>query len=153
MKRFYILLVFITLGMMVNAQSFQVKVVKISDGDTFTAINRDNLQIKFRIYGIDAPEKKQAFGTKSREYLSSLIFGKVVTVDVQSQDSWGRYITYVYTDDKKDVSLEMLKAGMAWHFFEYDDTLEYQEAEVNSRIRKIGLWADPQRTAPWDFRK
>ena len=46
MKRFYILLVFITLGMMANAQSFQVKVVKISDGDTFTAINRDNLQIK-----------------------------------------------------------------------------------------------------------
>ena len=43
MKRFYILLVFITLGMMANAQSFQVKVVKISDGDTFTAINRDNL--------------------------------------------------------------------------------------------------------------
>lgn len=75
MKRFYILLVFITLGMMANAQSFQVKVVKISDGDTFTAINRDNLQIKFRIYGIDAPEKKQAFGTKSREFLSSLIFG------------------------------------------------------------------------------
>jgi hypothetical protein len=125
MKRFYILLVFITLGMMANAQSFQVKVVKISDGDTFTAINRDNLQIKFRIYGIDAPEKKQAFGTKSREYLSALIFGKTVTVDVQSQDAWGRYITYVYTSDKKDVSLEMLKAGMAWHFSKYDDTLEY----------------------------
>ena len=153
MKRFYILLVIITLGMMANAQSFQVKVVKISDGDTFTAINRDNLQIKFRIYGIDAPEKKQAFGTKSREYLSALIFGKTVTVDVQSQDAWGRYITYVYTSDKKDVSLEMLKAGMAWHFSKYDDTLEYEEAEVNSRIRKIGLWADPQRIAPWDFRK
>lgn len=38
-------------------------------------------------------------------------------------------------------------------FSKYDDTLEYQEAEVNSRIRKIGLWADPQRIAPWDFRK
>lgn len=47
----------------------------------------------------------------------------------------------------------MLKAGMAWHFSKYDDTLEYQEAEVNSRLRKIGLWADPQRIAPWDFRK
>jgi endonuclease YncB( thermonuclease family) len=47
----------------------------------------------------------------------------------------------------------MLKAGMAWHFSKYDDTLEYQEAEVNSRLSKIGLWADPQRIAPWDFRK
>ena len=49
--------------------------------------------------------------------------------------------------------IEMLKAGMAWHFSKYDDTLEYEEAEENSRIRKIGLWADPQRIAPWDFRK
>ena len=65
----------------------------------------------------------------------------------------GGDITYVYTSDKKDVSLEMLKAGMAWHFSKYDNTLEYQEAEVNSRLRKIGLWADPQRIAPWDFRK
>lgn len=152
MKRFYILLVFITLGMVANAQSFQVKVVKISDGDTFTAINRDNLQIKFRIYGIDAPEKKQSFGTKSREYLSALIFGKTVTVDVQSQDAWGRYITYVYTSDKKDVSLEMLKAGMAWHYTKYDQSEKYHNAEIKARNNKVGLWVDPRRIAPWDFR-
>ena len=95
------------------AQKFQVKVVKISDGDTFTAINRDNLQLKFRIWGIDAPEKKQAFGTKSKEHLSSLIFGETITVDVQKQDGWGRYIAYVYTPDDRDVSLEMINE--VWH--------------------------------------
>ena len=94
----------------VLAQKFQVKVVKISDGDTFTAINRDNLQLKFRVWGIDAPEKKQAFGTKSKEYLSSLIFGETITVDVQKQDGWGHYIAYVFTPDNKDVGTEMLKA-------------------------------------------
>lgn len=104
----------------VFAQKFQVKVVKISDGDTFTAINRDNLQLKFRIWGIDAPEKKQAFGTKAKDYLASLIFGKTITVDVQKQDGWGRYIAYVYTPDDRDVSLEMINAGMAWQFVEYD---------------------------------
>lgn len=52
MKRFYILLVFITLGMMANAQSFQVKVVKISDGDTFTAINRDNHELYSSRWGV-----------------------------------------------------------------------------------------------------
>lgn len=55
--------------MVCSAQKFNVKVVGISDGDTFTGLNRDNLQLKFRIYGIDAPEKKQAFGTKSKEYV------------------------------------------------------------------------------------
>lgn len=153
MKRFILLIALFMLGLSANAQTFQVKVIKISDGDTFSAINRDNLELKFRIYGIDAPEKKQAFGKKAKEYLSTLIFGQIITVNVQSQDSWGRYIANVYTTDKKDVSLEMLKAGMAWHYSKYDNTLEYQEAEVRARIDRRGLWIDTNRIAPWDFRK
>lgn len=135
------------------AQKFQVKVVKISDGDTFTAINRDNLQLKFRIWGIDAPEKKQAFGTKSKEHLSSLIFGKTITVDVQKQDGWGRYIAYVFTPDNKDVGTEMIKAGMAWQFIEYDQSEKYRAAELQARKSKKGLWSDSHRIAPWEFRQ
>lgn len=135
------------------AQKFQVKVVKISDGDTFTAINRDNLQLKFRIWGIDAPEKEQAFGTKSKEHLSSLIFGKTITVDVQKQDGWGRYIAYVFTPDNKDVGTEMLTAGMAWQFIEYDQSEKYRAAESQARKSKKGLWSDSHRIAPWEFRK
>lgn len=136
-----------------NAQEFPVKVVKISDGDTFTAINRDNLQIKIRIWGIDAPEKKQAFGTKAKEYLGSLIFNKWITVDVQKQDRWGRYVAYVYTPDNKDVSLEMISAGMAWQFIEYDTSEKYRNAEQQARKKRIGIWSDPHCIAPWEFRK
>ena len=93
---------FIVIPVLCSARRFSVKVVGISDGDTFTCINNDNLQLKIRIYGIDAPEKKQAFGNKSKEYLSSLIFGKAVIVNVQSQDSWGRHIAYVYTPNGND---------------------------------------------------
>lgn len=153
MQKTLLLFVLMFFSIVISAQSFQVKVVKISDGDTFTAINRDNLQLKFRIWGIDAPEKKQAFGTKSKEYLSSLIFGKTITIDVQKQDGWGRYLAYVYTPDKKDVSLEMIKAGMAWHFIEYDDSEEYKKAELQARKSKKGLWSDPHHIAPWEFRK
>ncbi len=55
-----------------------VFVTGIIDGDTFKGLTKDKKEIKFRIYGIDAPEKKQAFGTKSKEYLADLIFGKTV---------------------------------------------------------------------------
>lgn len=153
-KKFFFLLTIALLCFCGNilAQKFQVKVVKISDGDTFTAINRDNLQLKFRVWGIDAPEKKQAFGTKSKEYLSSLIFGKTITVDVQKQDGWGRYIAYVYTPDNRDVSLEMINAGMAWQFVEYDQSEKYRAAESQARKSKKGLWSDPHRIAPWEFR-
>jgi endonuclease YncB( thermonuclease family) len=100
-----------------------VKVIGISDGDTFTGLNSDNLQLKFRIHGIDAPEKKQAFGTKAREHLGSLIFGQNVTVDVNDQDRWGRYIATVATEDGKDVGKEMIQAGLAWHYKHFDNIL------------------------------
>lgn len=56
-KKILLSLFYLIIVTAVNAQSFQVKVVRISDGDTFVGVNRDNLQLKFRIWGIDAPEK------------------------------------------------------------------------------------------------
>jgi len=110
-----------------------VKVVGISDGDTFTGLNRDNLQLKFRIHGIDAPEKKQAFGSKAREHLGSLIFGQNVTVDVNDRDRWGRYIARVATEDGRDVGNEMIQAGLAWHYKHYDKSEAYAQAEQTAR--------------------
>ena len=152
MTKLLLLLLLLYLPVLCNAQRFTVKVVAISDGDTFTGLNKDNLQLKFRIYGIDAPEKKQAFGNRSKECLSSFFFGKLVTVDVQSQDAWGRHIAYVYTPDGKDVSLLMLNEGMAWHFVKYDSSETYASAEENARLKKKGLWSDNNPIAPWIFR-
>jgi endonuclease YncB( thermonuclease family) len=56
--------------------------------------------------------KKQVFGNCSEQYLSGLIFGKTVTIKVQGK-SFDRAVVWVYTEDGKDVSAEMLKAGMA----------------------------------------
>ena len=129
-----------------------MKVVSITDGDTFTAINKDNLQLKIRVYGIDAPEKKQAYGSKSKDYLSSLIFGKNITIDVQSKDRYGRYVANVYSPDGKDVSLLMIHEGMAWHSTQYDNNRIYDEAQEVAKKAKRGLWADSSPVAPWEFR-
>ena len=130
-----------------------VKVVSISDGDTFRGVTKDNEEIKFRIYGIDAPEKHQAFGNKSQQYLSSLIFGETVGIKVQSTDQFGRQVVWVYTPDKKDVAAEMLKAGMAWHFKKYDKSKEYASLEDEAKLRRLGLWIDKNPIAPWNFRR
>lgn len=145
-------MLFIFLPLLCVAQKFKIKVVAISDGDSFTGINIDNLQIKFRVYGIDAPEKKQAYGKKAQDFLSSLIFGKTIFVDVQSQDTYGRYIAYTYTPEGKDVSLLMLHEGMAWHFKKYDTNEIYSEAERRAKAAKRGLWVDSKAIAPWDLR-
>jgi len=152
MKRFFLILLLSLLPVLCSAQRFSVKVVGISDGDTFTCVNDDNLQLKIRINGIDAPEKKQAFGNKSKELLSSLIFGKRINIDVQSKDGYGRYIAYVYSPEGKDVALLMLHEGMAWHFTKYDNNKVYSDAENVARKAKRGLWSESSPIAPWDFR-
>jgi endonuclease YncB( thermonuclease family) len=43
------------------------RVVAIADGDTITILDRDKHQRKIRFNGIDAPEKKQPFGQRSRQ--------------------------------------------------------------------------------------
>ncbi len=152
MKRLFIILIIVFLPILCSAQRFSVKVVGITDGDTFTCINDDNLQLKIRINGIDAPKKKQSFCNKSQEYLSSLIFGKRINIDVQSKDNYGRYLAYVYSPDGKDVALLMLHEGMAWHFTKYDNNKVYSDAENVARKAKRGLWSDSSPIAPWDFR-
>lgn len=135
------------------AQTFRVKVVRISDGDTFTGLNRDNLQLRFRLLGIDTPEKNQAFGTKARTRLSDLIFGDTITVDVRKTDGYGRFLAYARTTDGRDVSLELLREGLAWHYTQYDSSETYRAAEAEAREHRRGLWADPAPVAPWEFRK
>lgn len=136
-----------------NFCDYCVMVTSITDGDTFRGLTKDNEEIKFRIYGIDAPESHQAFGNKSTQYFADLIFGKTVGIKVQSTDFFGRLVVWVYTPDGKDVSAEMLKAGMAWHFKKYDKSEEYATLENKARSNRVGLWVDKNPIEPWEFRR
>jgi endonuclease YncB( thermonuclease family) len=61
------LIVLFPVATLATQSSFEAKVVKIIDGDTITALDDQNTSIKIRLYGIDAPESKQAFGQKAKE--------------------------------------------------------------------------------------
>lgn len=136
-----------------NLCDYCVRVIGITDGDTFKGLTNEKKEIKFRINGIDAPEKNQAFGTRSKEYLSSLIFGKTVGIKYHSVDRYGRLIVSVYTPEGKDVSIEMLKAGMAWHYKQYYNSELFEAIEYTAKTNLTGLWIDNSPIAPWNFRK
>jgi len=136
-----------------KGEEYSIKVVGIADGDTFTGLTANNKQIKCRLYGIDAPEKKQAFSNRSKQALSDLIFGKQVKIIIQNKDRYGRAVVWVYTFDGKDISAEMLKMGMAWHFKQYSKDVEYAKLENTARQQKNGLWIDKNCVAPWEYRK
>ena len=133
------------------------KVVEIADGDTLTLLDSSKTQHKIRLQGIDAPEKGQGFGNKSKDKLSEMVGGKDVCVDWTKEDKYGRKVGNIKAGDV-DVNLEMVKSGLAWHFKKYEseqseaDRTAYDQAEKAARSDIIGLWSEPDPIAPWDFR-
>jgi len=66
-----------------NALTLKMKIIGVKDGDTVDVLYYQ-FPINIRLQHIDAPEKKQAFGTKSKEKLSELCFGKNPTPIISS---------------------------------------------------------------------
>ncbi|HEV8589283.1 MAG TPA: thermonuclease family protein [Pyrinomonadaceae bacterium] len=139
-------------------QTLTGRVVSIADGDTVTVLGADNAQSRIRLSGIDAPESHQAFGTQAKKNLSELVFGKDVTVIYQKTDQYGRLVGKIIVEGK-DVNLAQVKAGMAWHYKEYqreqtpEDRELYARAEEEARAQHRGLWQDSNPVEPSQFRR
>lgn len=141
-----------------EAATLQGKVVSVADGDTITVLDSQKTQHKIRLQGIDAPERAQAFGNKSKQSLHEMVHGKQVTVDYQKKDKYGRVVGKILLNNT-DVCLEQLKRGMAWHYKQYaneqpkEDRETYSLAEQQAKTELKGLWKDKQPIPPWEFRK
>ena len=152
MRRVF-LTILVIFPLLLSAQILKGKAVKITDGDTFTLLVDGHEQVKIRIDGIDAPDKGQAFGNRAKEYLSGMIWGEELTVRVMKTDKYGRSIGKVSTPSVVDVGLEMIKAGYAWQYREYNKEKSYEDAEILARRNRNGLWLDKNPIKPQDFRK
>jgi endonuclease YncB( thermonuclease family) len=153
------LLLLVCLPVCARAVDFvEGEVVAIADGDTLTVLDRDKRQHRVRLLGIDAPERGQDFGERSRQSLADMVFRKQVHVIVPKLDRYGRKLGKV-TLGRTDVNLEQVRAGMAWYYRQYEadvfkeDRVAYDRAEREARAAKRGLWAAPRPLPPWEFRR
>jgi len=146
-------------------------IVGVSDGDTVTARCGDGPgqyeQIKVRLNGIDAPERKQPYGEKSRQFLSDLVYMKQVKLNCPKMDRYKRYVCSVWVapasnpngNKTLDAGLAMVTQGMAWWYRQYSreqtpqERGQYKFAEIEARAKKAGLWSDPDPIPPWAWRK
>ena len=151
----------------VTYAEFTGKVVAVADGDTITVL-RGREQVKIRLAGIDAPEKKQAFGNVAKERMSELVLGKEVRVDDRKKDRYGRTVGRVWvaipeckvSDCPKtlDVGMALLTVGLAWHYKKYEmeqpegERGQYSFAENEARAKRVGLWQDGKPVPPWEWR-
>lgn len=131
---------------------FSGKVIKIVDGDTYDVLSADYKTIRIRMNGIDAPEKKQAYGQRSKDHLGLLCFGKTVRVVPVKYDRNKRLIADSFTESGLNLSREMVRSGYAWHFTKYSSDKNLRADEEHARSNRLGLWTDNQPIAPWTFR-
>jgi len=150
-----------------HADTLTSHVVGVADGDTITVLDADRQQHKIRLGGIDAPEKAQPFGQRSKENLSRLVFNKEVRVDWTKRDRYQRIVGKVWVQPADcptcpmtlDAGQAQLAAGMAWWYRKYakeqsaEDRGRYESEEQEARARRVGLWRDTDPVPPWEWRR
>ncbi len=106
------------------------KVVGVTDGDPVKVLDEKKELHKIRLLAIDAPESKQAYGSKAKQALFAKIFGKTVRVEWKTHDKHRRTLGMIFLDGR-NINLEMVAEGWAWHYKHFDSSAEFAEAERN----------------------
>lgn len=157
MKKLFPLLILVFAAFSMAQTAITGRVVGVTDGDTITILDASNVQHKIRLAGIDAPEKGQDFGNRAKQNLSAFVFGNDVTVIGSKIDRYGRRVGKVIVNGR-DAGLDMVTAGLAWHFKQYEneqtpaDRRAYSVAERTARDFGMNIWSYPNPVAPWDYR-
>jgi endonuclease YncB( thermonuclease family) len=128
-------------------------VVAVTDGDTLTARcgTKPPQTLTIRLAEIDAPERRQPFSARSKQYLASLCFRKQAEVQAKTTDRYGRTVARVACAGI-DANAAMVEAGMAWAFTRYVTDPRLPELQAHAMAKRAGLWADPSPVPPWEWR-
>ena len=145
MKKLFIILAIVT------APVFADQVIGIADGDTLTVLH-DRKPLKIRLGNIDAPEKKQAFGEKSKQSLSDMCYRKDATYRIQNIDRYGRTVAVV-TCAGVEVNHAQVERGLAWVYAQYNKDGSLPVVQAGAKAARRGLWADASPIPPWEFRR
>lgn len=132
------------------------KVVNVSDGDTITVLTPGNRQVKVRLYGIDCPEKKQAFGQRTTQFTAQRVAGENVRVQIIDTDRYGRSVGVVYAENGGNLNKELLTNGLAWvytYFCKASFCNDWKQEELRARRAHVGLWVDKTPIEPWEWRR
>lgn len=141
---------------MIAATTLLCLVVAIADGDTLTARCGEPgayEQVKVRLAAIDAPEKKQPFGSVSRQHLAALCFQQQATIVPKARDRYGRTVADVECRGQ-DAGTVQVQAGLAWYYVKYGKGYAHlHPLQDDARRAGRGLWSQPGAVAPWEWRR
>ena len=155
LKRYLATLLLLIICTLSYADQYEGRVIKVIDGDTIW-VKTNNKHIKIRLSYIDAPELKQTYGVRSKNFLTNLILDKNVQINANKKDRYNRHLGEVYihnVDESVFVNAKMLKSGNAWIYLKHRDNSYLKNLENYARIKKIGLWSEETPVEPWIYRR
>ena len=148
-----IALVFLTIPACARPD-YGARVVGVSDGDTITVLTANKTRQRIRLYGVDAPETRQDFGSKAKRATSALCFGKTVTIRPHDTDRYGRVVAEVILPDGRNLGREMVSQGLAWWYQQYASAdADLARRQSLARKKRLGLWSQRHPIPPWEYRK
>ncbi len=150
-NRVLVAIAFAVLTTVSSADTLTGRVVGVSDGDTITLLV-ERQQVKVRLVEIDAPEKAQAFGNRSKQSLSDLCFGMDAQVQEKGKDRYGRSLGRVNCNGT-DANAEQVRRGMAWVYDKYVTDHALYQLQNEAKAASRGLWYDPNPVPPWEWRR
>ena len=129
--------------------------IEVFDGDSFEARDADGRRVEVRLFGIDAPERRQPWSRKSREALRSLVRGQVLDLRVVEIDRYDRLVAEAFLPDGRSLNAEQVAGGHAWVYRRYTDDSELLRLEREARDARRGLWSlsERERVPPWEWRR
>jgi endonuclease YncB( thermonuclease family) len=107
---------------------------------------------RVRFGEIDAPEIGQPFGDTAGRALSDMIVGRTVTIVTDETDRYGRPVATIYLSGRS-VNAELVRKGYAWVNPRYSHDPQLALLQVRARMTRSGLWALPDPTPPWEWRR
>lgn len=153
--RCYVVIFFALLWVLAGqayAASFTGKLVKVLDGDTVEVLH-DGKAERIRLAQIDCPEKNQPFGQAAKKYVLEIAAQKIVTVQVDTVDRYGRTVGEVFLPDGSNLNKQIVGAGYAWQYKRYSKDSEYGVLESHAKAAKAGLWQGMNPIPPWEWRR
>ena len=145
-------------GLAQDAYQDTYTVSRVYDGDT-VELQSPTGRFKLRLTDIDAPERNQEYGQKSRRALSKLCTGNniktgnsiKISIELTGKDKYDRNLGRLKCD-MIDASLYMAQHGYAWHNDKYSNDPAIKTAADQARKKRIGLWRSKNPMPPWVWR-
>ena len=148
------IIVLLALLIAVSVQAKTATVVSVIDGDTLKVIDETGLTT-VRLYGIDSPEKKQAYGMAAKDFVETMVAGKIVDISPVNIDKYRRTVAVVMIGTQC-LQEQLILSGYAWVYPDYcrkSFCNAWRSLQGISAGNRVGLWADPVPVQPWTWRR